>query len=63
MFDRVEVQVCGLHRLNSDWHFDEFFVEVQLCHGTTFVGRAIHSASTKIFQDSRFYPKINFDQW
>ncbi|RXG58727.1 Phosphatidylinositol 4-phosphate 3-kinase C2 domain-containing subunit beta [Armadillidium vulgare] len=60
--DRIEVQVSGLHRLDNEWHFDEFFIECQIFHGSSCVGKPHYTTLKGMDSDSKFYPKVTFDE-
>ncbi|XP_076040725.1 phosphatidylinositol-4-phosphate 3-kinase catalytic subunit Pi3K68D isoform X2 [Oratosquilla oratoria] len=60
--EQVAVRMCAIHRLNMDWKYDEYFVEVQLMHGSRNVGHPVHFPSQKVTEDPKFYPKVIFDK-
>nr|XP_027227841.1 phosphatidylinositol 4-phosphate 3-kinase C2 domain-containing subunit beta-like isoform X1 [Penaeus vannamei]XP_027227842.1 phosphatidylinositol 4-phosphate 3-kinase C2 domain-containing subunit beta-like isoform X1 [Penaeus vannamei]XP_027227843.1 phosphatidylinositol 4-phosphate 3-kinase C2 domain-containing subunit beta-like isoform X1 [Penaeus vannamei] len=61
--EKVSVKVQGLHRLELEWKYDEYFVEVQLFHGSRCIGPPVHSLNKKITDDPKFYPKVVFNKW
>lgn len=61
--EKVSMKVQGLHRLELEWKYDEYFVEVQLFHGSRCIGQPVHSLNKKITDDPKFYPKVVFNKW
>lgn len=61
--EKVSVRVHGLHRLEREWKYDEYFVEAQLFHGSRCLGQRVHSHTKKVSDNAKFYPKVDFNQW
>lgn len=61
--EKVLVKVQGLHRLELEWKYDEYFVEAQLFHGSRCIGQPVHSQTKKVVDDLKFYPKVIFIEW
>ncbi|KAK7070689.1 Phosphatidylinositol 4-phosphate 3-kinase C2 domain-containing subunit alpha [Halocaridina rubra] len=60
--EQVSVSIQGLHRLDMEWKYDEYFVEAQLFHGSRCLGQPVHSVQKKVDVDPKFYPKVIFNQ-
>ncbi|XP_045593845.1 phosphatidylinositol 4-phosphate 3-kinase C2 domain-containing subunit alpha isoform X2 [Procambarus clarkii] len=61
--EKVSVKVLGLHRLQLEWKYDEYFVEAQLFHGSRCIGQPVYTHTKKVIEDSKFYPKVVFSRW
>lgn len=61
--EKVSLRVQGLHRVDLDWKYDQYFVEAQLFHGSRCIGQPVHSHTKKLVEDLKFYPKVAFNQW
>ncbi|XP_050713175.1 phosphatidylinositol 4-phosphate 3-kinase C2 domain-containing subunit beta-like isoform X2 [Eriocheir sinensis] len=61
--EKVSVRVHGLHRLEREWKYDEYFVDAQLFHGSRCIGQPVHSHTKKVSDNAKFYPKVDFNRW
>lgn len=61
--EKVSVKVQGLHRLEREWKYDEYFVDAQLFHGSRCIGQPVHSHTRKVTDNTKFYPKVVFNRW
>ncbi|XP_042231376.1 phosphatidylinositol 4-phosphate 3-kinase C2 domain-containing subunit alpha-like isoform X2 [Homarus americanus] len=61
--EKVSIKVQGLHRLQLEWKYDEYFVDAQLFHGSRCIGQSVHTQTKKVLDDPKFYPKVVFHRW
>ncbi|XP_069950780.1 phosphatidylinositol 4-phosphate 3-kinase C2 domain-containing subunit beta-like isoform X2 [Cherax quadricarinatus] len=61
--EKVSIKVQGLHRLQLEWKYDEYFVEAQLFHGSRCIGQPVHTPTKRVTDDPKFYQKIIFNRW
>ncbi|KAK3877587.1 hypothetical protein Pcinc_017702 [Petrolisthes cinctipes] len=61
--DKISVKIQGLHRLEMEWRYDEYFVEAQLFHGSRCIGQPVHTHTKKVTDDCKFYSKVIFNHW